>query len=287
MRNFGKILVLGFTVLSLISCGKDNASGGGSSSSSSSTSVSSVGKNYKTYAQIKDAYTKMKLDSGVSKNMVVYHVGPDYGGESLMNNTPTVDFSDLFDFSFGYCININGELKGDCADNQYNQTQNNELQNIVNRGEYKVVRSDSSKSVAFDYATGVFGPGFQFAQATYDRNDPIYKEMLKLDGKSVVKVVISEAQITILEGTKTKQIKADYVEYFYSDYSLKGFVLSTALPLIANPIANTQNHDLTGVLSFSGNKTIKSISVNIHDIQYDYMTNKYKAITVGTRSIRF
>ena len=287
MKNFGKLLVLGFMVLSIVSCGKDNESGGGTTASASTTTtISSTGVNYKNYQQIKDAYSKISFASGVKKNMVIYHIGSDYGGESITNNIPEFDFSDLFDFNFDFCMNINGNLKGDCDSNQgYNQ--GNQLSGVVSRGEYKVVKTMSKDSISLDIASGVYGQGFEFEAGTYNRNDTIYKDMLNLEGKSVVKVVISEAQVTILEGTTTKQIKADYVEYFYSDYSLKGFVLSTAFPMMANPIANTKNNDLTGVLSFSGNKTIQSISVNIHDLQYDYMTNTYKTITAGTRSIRF
>ncbi|MFT6633235.1 MAG: hypothetical protein ACJAS4_003205 [Bacteriovoracaceae bacterium] len=285
MKNFGKLLTLGFMVLSIVSCGKDNDSGGSSVSSTTST-VSSTGVNYKTYEEIKSAYSGMSFASGVQENMVVYHIGSDYGGSSITNNIQDFDFSDLFDFNFDFCMNINGNLKGDCDSNQgYNQ--GTQLSGVVSRGEYKVVKTLSKDSISLDIASGVYGQGFEFDPGTYNRNDAIYKEMLNLEGKSVVKVVISEAQITILEGTTTKQIKADYVEYFYSDYSLKGFVLSTAFPVMANPIANTKNNDLTGVLSFSGNKTVQSISVNIHDLQYDYMTNTYKTIAAGTRSIRF
>jgi hypothetical protein len=283
MRNFGKLFVLGFVVLSLVSCGSDNSSGSskGSSSSSGTGVVSSTGVNYKTYEEIKSVYTKMSMSAGVSNNTVVYHMGADYGGETISNN---IDFG----FNIGFCLNLFGSLKGDCDayENQGNN-QNSELAGVVSRGEYKVVRSSSKDSVSIDIATGVYGQGFEFEAGTYNRNDSFYREMLNLDGKSVVKVIVTEAQVSILEGSTTKNIKADYVEYFYSDYSVKGFVLSTAFPLMANPIANTKNNNLTGTLNFSGNKKIQSISVNIHDLQYDYTTNSYKAITVGSRSVRF
>ena len=45
--------------------------------------------------------------------------------------------------------------------------------------------------------------------------------MLNLDNKSTYMVVISEAQVQLTNGEK---VVADYVEYFYRDGSLKGFV---------------------------------------------------------------
>lgn len=287
MRNLSKIMVAGFLVLTLISCGKENDSGSGSSSSSSS-SISSSGKVYKNLQDIRKAFDKMSLTSGVKENMVVYHMGPDFGGENFVTQVEDFDFSDLFDFDFNYCVNINGELKGDCADNQGNYGSNNQLADILNRGEYKVVKVLDKNGLGVDFATDVFAQGFDFERATYSKDDELYKAMLRYDGKSTVKILVSEAKISVRDkNNKVREIKGNYIEYFYSDYSLKGFVVSTAFPVVANPIATTQTHDLTGVLSFSGELTVQSVQVNIHDIEYDVFTNTYKAITIGTRQVNF
>lgn len=287
MRNLSKLVVTGFMVLALISCGKENGSGGGSSSSSSSSSLSSSGKVYKNLTEIRNAFDKMSLVSGVKENMVIYHIGPDFGGQDFVTQIEDFDFSDLFDFDFNYCININGDLSGEC-ENFQGPTQNNQLIDIINRGEYKVVKTLDKNGLGVDFANEVFAQGFGFERATYSKDDELYKAMLRYDGKSTVKIIVSEAKMTIRDkSNKVKEIKGNYIEYFYSDYSLKGFVVSTALPVLANPIATTQNHDLTGVLSFSGEMTVQSVQVNIHDIEYDVFTNTYKAITIGTRQVNF
>ncbi len=280
MKKLNQIFILGLVIMSLVSCGKDNQSGGSSSSSSSSSVSSSAGVNVQDYDELKERYTKKSLEHGTSDGMVVYHIGPYFGGSDFYTPVNDIDFSDFF--NFGYCINIGGELKGDCPDNA-SYTNGGQLQDIVQKGEYKVIRTGSSDSLAIDFATGVYGNGFEFERVEYDREDKIYREMLNLDNKSTYMVVISEAQVQLTNGEK---IVADYVEYFYRDGSLKGFVLSNQLPLIANPIAATNQHDLVGILSVTGDDAIASVQVNIHDIQFNAYNNEYTAVTIGTRSIR-
>ena len=277
MRNVTKLILMGVMILSLVSCGKKNESGGGSSSSSSSDwyNQGSGNNGYGDYNTLKNYYNTKSLSSGTSSNMVIYHIGSAFGGTGFSNNNS-------FEFDFGFCINLFGVLKGDC--NQYNPT--NSLIDIVNKGEYKVIKAVSSSSLTIDVANGVSGNSFTFSPYTFNRSDSLFREMLNLDNIAVQKAVVSKATVYLTNGTK---IDADYVEYFFNDtnQTVKGYVLSPDLPVLANPIAVTKNYDLTGVLNFAGSKTIRSISVNVHDLQYDYMTNEYRVITIGSRSVSF
>lgn len=277
MKKLFRVIALGAMVLALASCGKENESGGSSSSGSSTQdwyNQGGSGENFGDYSQLKSYYSSKALNSGVSNNMVVYHIGPEFGGDNFGGVN--------FNLDFGFCFNLFGELKGDC--DQYNQGQ--DLGVIVDKGEYKVVRSSTSSSVNVDVATGSSNGVFNFVNASYTRNDALFREMLNMDNRPVAKVVVSQAQVYLTDG---KKVNADYIEYFYNDGSqeVKGYIVSQELPIIANPLAVTDNYDLTGVLSFSGSQTIRSVQVTIHDLQYDYMTNTYQVINIGSRSAQF
>lgn len=283
MRNLVKILMLVAMIFVLAACGKENESGSGSSGGSSSDdwyNQDQSGQNYGDYNKLKNYYNSKSLASGVSNNMVVYHLGQAFGGTSLGSSSSS--------FEFGFCFNFFGELKGDC--DQY--TGGTNLYSIVEKGEYKVVKSASAGSLNIDVATSVSGNMFQFTNGSFNRNDTLFRDMLNLDNRAVAKVVITEAQVYLTSG---KKIAADYVEYFYDDGSqdVDGYVLSSELPIIANPVAVTNNYDLEGILSFAGNNTIKSVTVNIHDLQpYQGVENGqwveyYKVINRGTRTIQF
>ncbi|MBT4722776.1 hypothetical protein HOB30_03380, partial [Candidatus Falkowbacteria bacterium] len=97
--------------------------------------------------------------------------------------------------------------------------------------------------------------------------------------------------VTDANGNNTR-IDADFVEYFFTDSSIRGYVISQNLPSLANPIAVTANtvydtHELTGALSFSGVNTVKSISVQTHRLNYTFQTNSYTEVDSGRRSIQF
>lgn len=279
MKNLGKLFIMGAMVLALASCGKENKSGGSEPAAPAAvanpTTGNASGINYKTYAEIKKAYTTKDFNIGTTNNMVIYHIGPDYGGQSFGNSN--IDLN----FDFGFCINFFGHMSGDC---EQNNNQSDQYAEVLSRGEYKVVNSSTKDVVKLDVATEVSGNGFIFTEKTFDRQDEFYKAMLNLDGKSVKIVVVKQAEVTLTDG---KALKADYVEYFYSDGSVEGFVLSNELPLIANPIASTKEHDLVGALSFSGSKTIGKITVNIHEVDHDLQTNTYVPRNIGSRTITF
>lgn len=290
-KLFWMILSIGL-VFGVSSCGKSNSSGGGGVAPSNTSTVTSAA-NLTDYESIKNYYLNKNLSEGLSENMVIYHIGEAFGGSNVFSvNYSDIDLSDIFDFNFDYCINLFGKLKGDCANNQSNYTSN--LTDVTKKGEYKVVKSIAADSVNYDVATGMSSYGLNFQGASFNRDDALFSSMLNLAGKSVAKVVVSDAKVYITQtnsdGTTSEQreITAKYVEYFFMDNTIEGYILSSDLPVIANPIAVTKNHNLKGTLSLVGSIKVVSIAATIHTLQLDPYTGTYdyKVIDLGQRSIR-
>ncbi len=255
MKNLTKLMSIGFLIISLVSCGKENSSGGDSSTSTTTTTtVTTTGTNYSDYSSLLSAYESIDLSSGLYEDMVIYHVGSAYGGSSSSA-------------SFSFCLSFFTYTSSGC-----NNASSDDLQSYVDRGEYKLVDSYSSSSVAFSKATDVDSYGFLFDSMEFDRADGYYIEMLNLDGRSLRTVVVSTATVTLEDGSS---VNADYVEYFYSNGSVNGYVLSTAFPLLANPLAITKNYFFKGALKISGSRAVKSISVTSHRVVFQAYTNSY------------
>ncbi len=273
MKTLFNMIMVGSLAFALASCGKDNASSGGSSSSSNSnngnTGISSSGSVYGSVSDLRSAFDRMGVHEGLNENDVVYHVGKDYGATSYY------DYDIDFDFDFGVCFYFLWYASDDCnsGGSYYNQPNNSQLYNVINNGEYKVVRNRTSDTIDFDLAVGISGNGFDFDSTRFDRDATMYKAMLNLDGRSVKAVSMSEATIVLTNGNT---VKGTFVEYLYNDDSIDGYILSTAFPVMANPILNTQNYQVTGVLNFAGSRTIRSISAVSHRFDWDWTTNKYR-----------
>ena len=265
MRKLSKLFTLGAIILALVSCGKENASGGGDSTTSTTT-ITSSGTNYTDFSTMRSAYQGIALNSGLSVDMPIYHVGSAFGASS---------YSGSFDFSF--CVSLFGYTSDGCS-----SSSNSQLGQIISQGEYKVIDSMSASQVNISVASDYDNYGFLYDSKVFDRNDDYYLEMLNLDGRSVRKIVISKANVTLSTGGT---INADYVEYFYNDGSVNGYVLSTAFPILANPLAITENYSFTGALKLAGSKSIRSISVTTHQVVYSWSTNAYTSQAYVTRSV--
>lgn len=272
MRKFFRIILIGAFILGLQSCGKEEGGGG---SSSSSNGVSSSGSDYSSYEEVKSAFSSMSLSSGVSTDMVVYHIGSAYGATSTVNNGGSAN----------YCIRFFGYTSGDCSSNSNANTA--QLISVLNNGEYMVVDSVASDSVTVSKAVDVNDYGFDFEADTYTRNNDIYQQMLGLDGTSVLKRVVSDATITVYNTSSgaSTTLRGNYVEHFYSNGSVNGFVLSNALPVISNPVLITEDYTATGALKYSGNYQVRSISINYHSVYFNVATGSYTTQTIGSRTI--
>lgn len=276
MKNLVTALMTGVLVFALASCGNDNASSDKKSSSSNNDGgISSNGTNFGSYSKVRDTFTKMSMASGLKRNDVIYHIGPDYGAQTNNGNFE-------FDSSFNFCIDIGFWSAGDCE--QYQQPQGGQLDYLVANGEYKVAKEMEKNRVDYDLAVGVINGMFDFEFSIFDRDDVMYRKMLNLDKKRTAKVVVSKADILI---DNNKKVMGDYVEYFFEDGSYEGYVLSNSFPLMANPLFNLKDYQITGALNFAGPKTVRRISVMTHYLEYDPRKNRYEVRDRGQASMQF
>ena len=269
MKRLFKLAFIALMMSQIASCGKENNSGGGSGSSNSGITNDGVisgvfdnGNNLGDYSAVRSHYTSASFSNGLSTNMVIYHIGPYFGGQSSSGFSTTVSGClNLFVVSFGDCDNINSNV--------------GQLESIVDRGEYKVVRSTSSSSVTYDVAVGTqssnLGGDFVYQPDTFDSTDDAYRDMLNLDDISVRETVVSEARITLSNG---ETVNGEMVEYFYTNGNIRRFVLSSALPLMANPLLVIENNSVTGRLNNVGETAVTRISADIHGIQFNPFTGE-------------
>ncbi len=295
MSKFFTILLMAATI---VSCGKDNGSGSGAPAAASVVTASTAPTDWYVekandpdnsinYEKFRDFYKGKDLAHGLRDGSIIYHIGPAFEGSSLYNN---FDSGFDFNFSFNLCYtNWSGELKGDCADNTYTST--NYLQDMISRGEYKIVRARNAERIDFDIAQGISGNIPTFDSYAYDRTDARFRAMLNLDAKPYTKVVISKAtvQVQIIDvnnsqntSTNIKSIRADYIEYFYPGKPVEGYIVSPELPFSSNPIGITQNHQFIGLLDIADKYKIRSVKVDAHGIQEEYYpSQQIKKYTLG------
>lgn len=295
MKNLVRMFMVMGLIMSLASCGK-NSSGGGSSS----TNTSNVGVNGSWYTNsgdnqgfgdataFKNYYQSKSMAENAVVNTVVYHVGPRYGGSY---NNFEVDFS----LNFAFCIGSENLFGNDnlCSYQQGNNSS--DLGDIVDNGEYKVIRASSSTTNSFDLATGANSGGFIFDTRNYNSNSPIYRSMLNLDNKPTRKVVVSRAYANL---SNRGNIPVDLVEYFFTDGTYEAYVLGSDIPMIANPLVILEgnygtsgsnnypqlNYQVKGELNNIGESSLASLTANTHGIAFYSNTNTYYVYEAGTLS---
>jgi hypothetical protein len=286
MKRFIQLLMMATLVTAVASCGKQNSSGSSSSKSSNQTDWYASGTNngFGNYDDLKEYYMDKSLSSDLPNNTVIYHVGEIYGA-----NYSNVEFD--FDFNFTFCIGDENLFGDDDDCNYYGGNSTADLQDIVDDGEYKVVRNSTSTTVSFDLATGASNNIFTFAAGQeYNQTSPIFRKMLNIDNKPVNKIVVSKANAFM---TNKGNIQADLVEYFFQDGSYEAYILSPDIPVIANPIAvfggsysvnGSVNFDIDGELSNVGQSVLTSVSTTVHRLTYNYTTADFDVVNFTTIS---
>lgn len=263
MKTIMKNVLMLALVMGLASCGK-NSSGGGSSSSSTpvtnggdSTSNVDSSQNQNpqsisTIESLRQAFANKSMSEGLSANMAVYHVGPTYAG-----------YSSGFNVEVSGCINLIFWSAGDCD----GYSQADYLQDIVDNGAFRIVKSSGQDDLTYEKAIGVSGGDFVVRQKSYSRSSDRYVKMLGLDQTSYsgygAKSIVSSANVRLSNG---QQIEAYLVEHF-SGYSTSRYVVSPKLPIFANPVAVLDSYgNFTGALKSVGNTNVNYIQVNLHTI---------------------
>ena len=285
-----------------VSCGKSNSSGGGSSSTTTPVSGlpgSTVTQTsaYSSIEQIRTAFNNKSLSDGLNNGSEIYHMGSFFTGSYASGG---------INFQAGFCIQLFGWSAGDCEGNN----QGDLLLQRLDNGVLKKVTSASATAVTFQEPTGVSDASgywnyvYTNAQTqTFDRNSGQYREMLGLDipAQNIINSYVSSAQIQLSNGQKIAgQVLEIVTGYNYGNgqnyiQEVKRFVLSTNLPIIANPVAtitgvfqayNGYVATANGYLGYVGNNTaasaIQSIQIStLHVPSYNGQLQTVQNVTVG------
>jgi len=277
MRNLLKMMLMGTLVVGLSSCGGDSNSSG--RSTSLTNFGTSDGDTFTEFTALRNTYTSSSFSSGLTAETAVYHIGPLYGGSF---NTTSSNFAATFCVGsnniFGNDDRCQGSISGD-----------SQLNDIVDRGEYKVIRSATSSAVQYGLANGVSNGTFTFSESSFDRNDSIFRRMLNLDDVATRRVVVSDAFIQLSD---RGQVNANLVEFFFEDGRYESYILSSALPLVANPVASYSGNytvgggvsfNLEGTLSFIGQASLTGVSAQPHMLRNDFQTGQLTVVNTNGR----
>ena len=259
-----------------VSCGSgDNSSG--SSTSSNGTGWVPPGTtvtqqtSYGSIDQVRAAFQSKSFADGAQANSEFYHLGNFFGGGS----------GGGININFNWCWN-------DCYVQQIVQA----MEDRISYGRQIKVNSASTDSVSFSVATGVDenngNPQFVYGQSgSMNRNSGLYREMLGLDisennlfGGSAEGIKVMPATITLQNGSS---VVGQMVEFFIGHKSqygcsvndVKRYVLSSTLPIVANPVVAIENGQATGKLAevSSQNGLVMQVTVNgYHQFNYQNCT---------------
>lgn len=259
-----------------VSCGKGENSSGSSSSGGVTgwvppgTTVTQQ-TSYGSIDQVRAAFQSKSFADGAQANSEFYHLGSFFGGGS----------GGGININFNWCWN-------DCYSQQIVQA----MEDRISYGRQIKVNSATSDSVTYGVATNVIenngNPQFVYGTtATISRNGNLYKEMLGLNinenqlfGGSAEGIKVMPATITLQNGS---QVTGQMVEFFIGQKSqygctvndVKRYVLSSTLPIIANPVLTIENGQANGKLAeiSSQNGLVTQITVNgYHQFNYQSCT---------------
>lgn len=262
MKTKLTIALLSMAILS--SCGKTdigNAQDAAVSyvTANGETIVGTANNNFTTIEQVRSAFNAKSLEAGVSEGMYIYHIGSKYGANSGSGISGGISISGCF---FG--------LFGDCDDNN-TSNQNYQLQSYLDNGRMQKVGAVNlgSSSLNIKKATGVLNNDFTYTDQVYTRTSAEYTQMLGLNS-SATETRVFPATVEISDVTGNKIVDAVIVEHINKTYqsitSIKRYVISTNVPVAANPIAvieGNSNIQVTGVLKSIGTTGhVKKINVD-------------------------
>lgn len=253
------IALLSMTILS--SCGKTDIGDAQRAvtnyvTANGETIVGSSSNNFTTIEQVRSAFNAKSLETGVAEGMYIYHIGSSYGASSGSGISGGISISGCF---FG--------LFGDCDENS-NSNQNSQLQNYLSNGRMQQVGEVNlgSSSLNMKRATGVSNNNFTYTNQVYSRSSSDYTQMLGLNS-NYSETRVFPASVELSSGTVIDAVIVEHISKTYLTInSIKRYVLSTNIPVVANPIAileGTSNIQVTGVLkSIGATNEINKISID-------------------------
>ena len=260
MKHLTKAFVLMTVMATMVACGK-NTSGGSAGSSTSPVS----NQNLTTHAQIKSYYQNKSYADGVNSNTKIYRSGTYYGA-------PSVQVS----MNFSGCIDLGFWSAGDC---DQSESLNNYLNDNIDNGDYFLVNSATANDINIDLAVNAVGGDYIYQSRDISKSDNDFRDMLALDDDYFA--VVSKATVQL----GNRSIKADYIEYFskINGQYIASYVLSTDVPLVANPLYVGVAGEGNGRLQSLNNEQLGAITVSTH---YRQNTgNGFRTVSAGPAQI--
>ncbi len=265
MKSKFNLILLSLAILALSSCGGANSTSSTSSnlstvsvSSDGATTVGTSTNNFRTIEQVRAAFDSMSFKEGLSQGTYIYHVGSDY---STSNSSTSINISGCFFGLFGDCSNSNSS------------DITSQLEAYLDAGRMLQVGSldNNTSMVNLNEAIGVANNDFIFDSYVYSLDSFDYKEMLGLN-RSYAMTKLSSATVTLTNGTSFDAVVVEFVDgVFRTVRSVKSFVLSTNVPVAANPIALIES-------GFNERSTVRKVlksvgsNIEIKSIVFDKIT---------------
>jgi hypothetical protein len=273
MRKLSTLFLFILTMAMFTSCGKENESGGGSNTTGTVTTSATIGtgQHFTDFTALQNFYKNKSKAENLAANTVIYHTGPLF----VSGDQADVEVS----FGLVFCIGNENKLGDDSLCN-FSNSSGSQLLDRVNNGEHKIVKAISATSVDYDFAVGVENNDFVMADGVFDSSDKIFRRMLNLDNKPVKMVVVSAANVVM---SNNSQLKANLVEYYYSDYTYEAHLLGSNIAVLANPIRSIMGSwgeqgviaQKIGSLHNISELTVRSVQGSIHRIERNVNTNTY------------
>lgn len=244
---FIKLPLVLLSLVLITGCGKENSSGDSKSSLKNSIGVdgyTNVPQNFQNITEVRKAFQNKSMADGLTEGMDIYHVGTYFGGQS------GTGFSGSYEISG--CLNLIFWQYGDCDSGGYNYMEQmiSEMESIINNGRLLKVRSASANSVSVQRAVGVDSQAeFIYSNETLSKDSGVLSQMVAGDEMFTT---VRSARISLSNGQQIEGVAV------YNQYGV--FVITTNLPLAANPVY-VQSGTSRGYLSKVGqNVSITNVS---------------------------
>lgn len=248
-KMFGHLPIALMAMTLAVGCGKDENSSGSSSTAApapvKTEEVTNAAQNFKSLDEIRQAFDKKSM--AAASGLDIYHTGTYFGANSGFNIDTSFDFSG--------CINLIFWSAGDCGGyEQQQKTILEQMDYILDSGRLIKVDSSDSSSLNVKEALDVNN------DASFLFSDPYQLTREDILGDALRKTSyygqpqFKEASIKLSDGRDIKGVAI-------IKQTGEVFVLSTNLPLVANPIL-VQSNQGYGQLSKIG------ADVHVNEIRF-------------------
>lgn len=304
MKSLIKLLLLVSLVTGLQSCGKKNLTGGGGSGSgggggASSSSIEGEANDYSSYDEYQDDFENMGFDENARDGMIVVHKrytnngyqsGGGIGISVSIGGGINTNYNSGVNNHYGPCYV--GAHNSPCNGDNYQNNYRN-ISDAINGNEVKVLRSLRRNDIEFDE---VFNRGQYSSLRRMTRSS--LSNRLGLN-ENPTHFRTANANIVLKNGRRVKarlieifNIRLKYKRVFGEDIpyyktTVRRLVVSSALPLIANPIAELNGSYALNPLKRIDNFEVEKIITSTSTIDtYRSNENEIRFRSSGVLEIR-